>query len=256
MNADALPIAGVTFKWYVNKGAGFVPVTPDANFSGETTKTLTITNAQASFNNWLFRAGARGVCGVETFTNFGRLTVKISLAISLQPVAKTICENGDATFISNGSGYTGLQWQKSTDGGATWANITDDAAHSGSATNQLSIVSGPITLNSNQYRLGLIGECTTVYSNAVLLTVNASPVVDFSAVDPISACGGVPVVINGNPSGGSGVWSQHRWTGDVGPLNNYTIQSPEFKSNIGGAIRFRGATGDAGHRSAGHPSRL
>ena len=235
MEADALPPVGLTWIWYVNKGAGFIPVTPDVNFSGETTKTLTITDVQASFNNWLFRAGARGVCGVETFTNFGRLTVKISPAVTIQPLAKIICENGNTNFISNGTGYIGLQWQKSTDGGATWADFTDDAAHSGTATNQLSIVSGPVTLNGNQYRLGLVGECTTVYSNAVLLTVNASPVVDFSAVDPISACGGVPVVINGNPTGGSGVWTQHRWTGDVGPLNSYTIQSPTFSSNISGS---------------------
>ena len=50
MEADATG-TGLTWQWYVNKGAGFVPVTTDANFSGETTKTLTITNAQASFNN-------------------------------------------------------------------------------------------------------------------------------------------------------------------------------------------------------------
>ena len=189
-------------------------------------------------NNWIFRAGIKGTCGVETFTNFGRLTVKISPAVTIQPIAKIICETGNTTFTSNGSGYIGLQWQRSTDGGATWADITDDASHLGSATNMLSIVSAPVTLNGNQYRLGLVGECTTVYSNPALLTVNASPVVDFSAVSPISACGGIPVVIDGNPSGGSGVWSQHRWTGDVGPLNSYTVQAPTFNSSIAGTYNL------------------
>ena len=64
--------------------------------------------------------------------------------------------------------------------------------------------------------------------------MNANPVVDFSAVDPIPACGGVPLVLNGNPSGGSGTYTQHNWTGDVGPLNNYYIQSPTFNSVIAG----------------------
>ena len=54
--------------------------------------------------------------------------------------------------------------------------------------------------------------------------------------DPLNACGGVPVVINGNPSGGSGVWTSHQWTGDIGPLNNYYIQSPTFSSMIAGTF--------------------
>jgi hypothetical protein len=59
MNADATGTS-VTWEWWVNKGSGFVLVTPDANFSGETTKTLTITGALAGFNNWIFRAKATG----------------------------------------------------------------------------------------------------------------------------------------------------------------------------------------------------
>ena len=43
------------WQWYVNKGSGFIVVTDDANFSGSKTKTLTITNALSSFNNWIFR---------------------------------------------------------------------------------------------------------------------------------------------------------------------------------------------------------
>jgi len=44
----------------------------------------------------------------------------------------------------------------------------------------------------------------------------------------------VPLVINGNPTGGSGIWATHLWTGDIGPLNNYFIQSPTFNSQIAG----------------------
>jgi PKD repeat protein len=67
-----------------------------------------------------------------------------------------------------------------------------------------------------------------------ILTVNPNPVVNFSAIDPIHACGSIPIVINGNPTGGSGTWSSHLWTGDIGPLNNYFIQSPTFSSQIAG----------------------
>jgi hypothetical protein len=235
INADATGTS-VTWEWWVNKGAGFVLVTPDANFSGETTKTLTITGALATFNTWIFRAKATGVCGVPAFTNFGRLSVINPPAVTLQPSATPICENGSTSFLGNGSNYIGLQWQVSTNGGGTFTNITDDAMYVGSVTNQLSIMNAPVTINTYQYRLGLIGACTTIYTNAVTLTVNPNPVVNFAA--DINACGGIPIVINGNPSGGTAPYTQHRWTGAVGPLSSYTNQSPTFNSLISGTYNL------------------
>ncbi|TAL71179.1 MAG: PKD domain-containing protein, partial [Bacteroidetes bacterium] len=134
-------------------------------------------------------------------------------------------------------GYTGLQWQVSTNGGGTWSDISvGDPQYLGVITNQLSMVNAPVTLNGNQYRLAIIGACTTVNTNAVTLTVNPNPVVSFAA--DITACGGVPVVMNGNPTGGTAPYAQHRWTGDVGPLSNYTIQSPTFNSQIAGTYNL------------------
>ena len=205
-------------------------MTPDVHFSGETTKTLTITNALSTYNNWIFRAKATGICGVPAFTNFGRLSVINPPSVVLQPNPKVVCENGSIAFLGNGSNYTGLQWQVFT--GGVWTNIPDDATYGGPATNQTTILNAPVTINGYQYRLGLIGACTITSTNAATLTVNANPIVNFSAISPLNACGGVPLVLNGNPSGGSGSYAQHRWTGDVGPLNFYNIQSPTFNSQI------------------------
>ncbi len=108
---------------------------------------------------------------------------------------------------------------------------------SGTTSQQMTLTTAPLALNGNQYRLSLKAKCTTVYSASATLTVYPNPVVDFSAVDPLHACGGVPLVINGNPSGGSGIWASHLWTGDVGPLNNYYIQSPSFSSQIAGTYQ-------------------
>ena len=125
-----------------------------------------------------------------------------------------------------------MQWQVFS--GGVWTNLTEDATYAGTGSQMLNIMNATATMNGNQYRLALTGSCTTIYSNPATLTVNANPVVDFSAVDPIPACGGVPLVLNGNPSGGSGIYTQHNWTGDVGPLNNYYSQSPTFNSVIAG----------------------
>jgi PKD repeat protein len=224
----------VTYNWQVNKGSGFASVVDDVNFSGQGTNTITITNAPGTFNNYIFRVIISGTCGVPVYSNFVVLRVFIPPVVTLNPVAKAICDGtGPVTFVANGSGQIdSLRWQVFS--GGVWSDIYDNAVYSGTTSQQLSLNNIPLAYNSNQYRLGLKARCTTVYSNAATLTVNANPVVDFSAIDPVNACGGVPVVINGNPSGGSGTWSQHLWTGDVGPLNNYFIQSPAFKSQIPG----------------------
>jgi PKD repeat protein len=235
MEANAVG-TNVTWQWYVNKGSGFVLSVDDANFSGSTTRTLTITNAQVAFNNWVFRAIATGTCGAPVNTNFAVLRVINPPVVTLQPAPKTICENGSISFLGNGTGYNSLQWQLFS--GGVWTNLTDNATYIGTNTQQLAILNAPVSMNGNQYRLALISICTATYSNAATLTVNANPVVDFSAVDPIAACGGVPIVINGNPTGGSGVYTQHRWTGDVGPLNNYFVQSPTFNSLITGTYNL------------------
>jgi PKD repeat protein len=225
---------GVTFQWQVNKGAGFINVVDDANFSGSALNTLTITNAQAAFNNYIFRVILTGTCGIPVYSNFAVLRVNIPPVITLNPVNKSACDGtGPIVFTANGSGIIdSLRWQVFS--GGVWSDIIDNAVYSGAASQQLTLVTVPIALNGNQYRLALKAKCITVYTTGATLTVNPNPVVDFSAMDPIHACGNVPLIINGNPTGGSGIWSTHLWTGDVGPLSNYYIQSPTFNSQIAG----------------------
>ena len=212
MSADGTGTS-VTWQWEVNRndGNGFVTLSEDANFSGVTGKTLSITDAQSSFTNWGFRAKATGTCGAPAYTNFGRLTVTNPPTVVTQPAAKEICENGTTSFLAIGSGYSGLQWQVSTDNGSSWSDIgLLDTQYLGAGSNQLTVLNAPVSLNNNQYRLGLIGSCTTIPTNGVVLKVNPNPIVDFSAADTLNACGGVPLVINGNPTGGTAPYAQHR----------------------------------------------
>jgi len=126
-----------------------------------------------------------------------------------------------------------LRWQVFS--GGVWTDVHDNATYSGSSSQQLTLANVPIALSGNLYRLALRAKCITINTSSATLTVNANPVVDFSAVDSIHACGAVPLVINGNPTGGSGTWASHLWTGDIGPLNNYFVQSPTFNSQIAGS---------------------
>ncbi|HRC88536.1 MAG TPA: PKD domain-containing protein, partial [Bacteroidales bacterium] len=228
----------IGFQWQVNKGAGFVNVTDDANFSGSTAATLNITNAPGSFNNYIFRVKISGTCGVPIYSNFVALRVNIPPSVSLNPVNRSICASGGPVyFTGNGSGMIdSLRWQVFS--GGSWIDIHDDAVYSGTTTQQLALVNVPESYNGNRYRLALKAACANSYTNEAVLTVWSNPVVDFSSVSPLNACGGVPLVLNGNPTGGSGIYTQHIWTGDVGPLSNYFIQNPTFKSQIAGTYNL------------------
>ncbi|MGA2405706.1 MAG: PKD domain-containing protein [Bacteroidales bacterium] len=224
----------VTYQWQVNKGAGFINVIDDANFSGSNLNSLTVTNAQAAFNNFIFRVVLSGTCGIPVYSDFAVLRVNLPPTVSLNPANKATCDGtGPVVFSANGSGVIdSLRWQVFS--GGVWSDVHDNTIYSGSSSQQLTLSNVPIALNGNQYRLALKAKCVTVNTGSATLTVNPNPVVNFSAVDPIHACGNVPLVINGNPTGGSGTWLSHLWTGDIGPLNNYFVQSPTFTTQIAG----------------------
>jgi PKD repeat protein len=221
------------YQWQVNKGSGFTDVFDDSNFSGANLETLTLTNVPVSFNNYIFRVIVDGSCGVPVYSNFVVLRVNKPPTVTLNPVSKSVCDGGGPVyFLANGSGMIdSLRWQVFS--GGAWTDIHDNMIYSGSTTQQMSMIGVPLSYNGNQYRLALKASCDTTYTNPATLTVNSLPVVNFTS-DTINACGGVGQVINPSPSGGSGTWTQHLWTGDVGPLNNYFIQAPTFKSLLAG----------------------
>ncbi len=220
----------ITYKWQVNKGLGFGDVANDAYFSGADSPVLKVTNAEGSFNNWVFRVMVSGICGAPVYSSFVTLKVDVAPVITLNPKDRALCDgSGMVSFSANGSGaIDSLRWQVFS--GGSWSDLHDNAIYSGSSSQQLTIIDAPLSYSGNQYRFALKARCTTVYSTAAALTVNPNPVVDFSAVDPIPACGGVAFEIDGNPSGGTLPYNKHLWTLDVGPLNKYNIQAPTFMS--------------------------
>ena len=108
-----LPEQHITYQWQVNKGTGFNNVVNDANFSGSTLNTLTITNTQAAFNNYIFRVLITGTCGIPVYSNFAVLRVNIPPVVTLNPVNKAACDGtGPVLFTANGSGMIdSLRWQ-------------------------------------------------------------------------------------------------------------------------------------------------
>ena len=226
----------LVYEWQVKIGAAnFVPVINDGNITGANSATLSIASVPGSYNNYIFRVRVSGTCGAPIFSNFAFLRVQLPPVPTINPSNRTVCaEGGPVYFVANGTGVIdSIRWQVSVDG-VSWNDIYDNEIYSGTTSQQLALVGIPLAYNGYRYRLALKAFCLTSYTQPATLTVNSLPVVDFSAIDPVDVCGGVPLMLNGNPSGGSGVYTQHRWMGDIGPLSSFTSQTPTFYTTLEG----------------------
>nr|HPR13648.1 PKD domain-containing protein [Bacteroidales bacterium] len=225
----------LSYEWqFKAPSAPFATVVDDGiNFIGQGTDTLRILNAPGSFNNYIFRLILDGTCGSSIYSNYVTLRVNVPPTVSKHPVPAAVCNgSGPVYFVSYGAGMIdSLRWQVTRDGGFTWHDIYDNEIYSGTTSQQLALIDVPDTLNNYQYRLAFQAFCATTYSNGALLTVHPLPEVTF-AEDPIPACGGVGFELTPIISSGTAPWATHTWTGDVGPLNNYFIQNPTFRTLI------------------------
>ncbi|MFN4121879.1 MAG: beta strand repeat-containing protein [Flavobacteriales bacterium] len=107
--------------------------------------------------------------------------------VTVQPVDQLdICPNAPATFTATVIGLNPInfQWQESTDGGATWSNLSNAGIYSGVNTNTLNISAVSSGMNNNQYRLQANNACGNGQTNAVLLTL--VPGIQITGYSPIT----------------------------------------------------------------------
>ncbi len=229
----------LAYQWQVNSGSGFVNVTDNAPYSGTTTPTLTINNLNLSMNGYLIRVVVSGTCLPPVTSSFAPLRVYTEPSIISEPADAEVCDQAGAIFFSQvfntGAGETTI-WQVNQ--GTGWNNLGDGALYQGTQTPQLVIMSATTAMNGWHYRLEITGPCNKYYTREALLTVNSWPVAQIAPVDTLLVCGGVPTQLHGNPAGGSGTYSAHRWFGDVGPLSQYNIENPMFNTSMAGYYRL------------------
>jgi hypothetical protein len=214
--------AGLTYQWRRN-GVNLVDGAQInlSTISGATTNSLTITNLGAA-NAGNYDVVVSGTCPPPAISNTVVLNVGSAPTITTQPSNQTICANGGiasqatAVFTVVTTGVpppTIFQWQVSTNGGATWANLANTAStaspfYNNVFTAALTIGNAPTSMSGYQYRLvitNICGQVTT--SNPATLTVNPIPVVVATDLFNQRVCISdtlIPLV--GTPVGGA-------WTG-------------------------------------------
>ena len=185
--------SNLTYRWEVNSGSGFTPITSGSNYQNFNTNTLTIIGVTNSLNNLVYRGVATGACGAAATTNNVTLTVNRNPAVTVQASNQTAClPSGTATFAVTAAGHLPTyQWQFSTDGG-TYTNVTDGFAggitYTGATTNSL-LISPTVSANQYRYRVRVSGACgSPVNSDAKILTVYSLPNITSQPIANTSVC--------------------------------------------------------------------
>ena len=105
------------------------------------------------------------------------------ISVDTEPIDSEVCETLEILVSMVSNTAEDFQWETSTDG-IDWNIINDDAFYNGTSTNELTITNTPLTFNGNLYRVKLnrTGNSCDFYSEDILLTVFAQPVVNSSVV--------------------------------------------------------------------------
>lgn len=170
----------ITYQWQVSTNGG----TTWNNISGATSATLSINNADPTFNGLTYRAVVTSCAGALNSGN-ATLTVNSPVTITTQPANVTECTGNDAVFSIALSGTSpAVQWQVSTDGGTTWNDIP------GATATSVTISNLSASDNGNRYRAILSNVCTpSLTSGAATLTISATAAISTQPVNT-TVCAG------------------------------------------------------------------
>ncbi len=143
------------------------------SFSGSLTRVLTLKQPPLDMDGRWFRALAHN--GVSSLVSDAvMLTVTGTPVVGTSPTNQSVVVGAQATFqvtAGGGSPAPTYQWERSTDGGVTFAACVDDAQHVGSTTNTLRVTPASTALQGARYRAVLTNVHGTATSSAATLTV-------------------------------------------------------------------------------------
>ncbi len=191
--------SNLAYQWQVSTDGG----NTWSNISGANSNTLTLTGVTTASNNNRYRVLLSNTCPSNATSEAAILTVSDPAGIAAQPADLNVCAGSNGSFSVTASGAaTGYQWQVSTDGGATWSNI------SGATTSTLSLSAISNSSNNYKYRV-IISSCDPngITSNAVTLTVNSPAVIGTQPLNQ-TGCTGSSVTFS---SGATGTGISYQW---------------------------------------------
>ena len=200
---------GPTFLWRKNG----TPLSDGGNISGATSATLTINPVGAGdvASSPGYDAIGTNSFGVTATSNPATLSLLMAPTVSSNPGDTTVCEKATASFTAAGNGdpTPTVQWQASTDGGATFNNI-------GGATSTTLSFTANATQNGNKFRAVFTNTCNSAITSPATLTVNTAPAVSTQPTDQ-EACAGTSASFS---VAATGTGLNFQWRKNGTPLSN------------------------------------
>lgn len=160
----------LSYQWQVSTDAGI----SFAEMASETSAVLMLTSVTLSSNGNRYRVVVSNGGGSVTSAQ-ALLTVNQATATPLfttHPADQAVTEPSTATFYVEASGTPSptIQWQQSSDAGASWGDIT------GATSSSYTTAATTVADSGTQYRAVATNAIGTVNSNAATLTVNPIPI--------------------------------------------------------------------------------
>lgn len=207
----------LTYQWQLStdNGTTWNNITNGGVYTGATSATLNITAATVAMNTYRYRCVVSGTCAPAVNSTASLLTVYTPVSVTTAPANATICATGTTSFTTVAAGTSPtLQWQESTNGGTTWANINNGGVYGGATTATLTLTGVTPAMNGYLYRTTVTGSapCGAISSSSASLTVSAQPTVTLSVSPYTKLLPGLTTTITASvnpPTGFTTVWTRN-----------------------------------------------
>jgi Immunoglobulin I-set domain len=165
-SASGVPTPTVQWELSINGGATWSVV------GGATSDTLTVASANTSESGHEYRAVFTNSAG-KAQTTAATLTVTVIPEVTKDPSSVEILEGEEATFEASASGVPtpSVQWELSTNGGATWNPL------GGATSDSLTVASAKTSESGDEYRALFTNSAGKAETTAATLTVNVVPMI-------------------------------------------------------------------------------
>ncbi|MCK9206590.1 MAG: hypothetical protein M0P66_05700, partial [Salinivirgaceae bacterium] len=211
--------ANGTILWTVQTGTGTITPGTQTTFSPTYTPGVGETGAV----ELLMTVTGAGPCAASTATDVFDLTVN-PLPVPTITGSNSVCLNSTQTYTTE-PGMSAYSWTVSA--GGTFVGVA-----TGSSVQVNWTVAGPQSISVN-YING--NNCTATAPTSLVVTVNPNPTANITP-DPAETCAGTALAMNGNPAGGSGIYT-HLWSGP-GSLIPTNTQNTSFSSATSGTFNL------------------
>ena len=209
-----------SYQWQVNEGSGFANITDNATYTGATTASLHIDQANAAMNGWLYQCLVKSNCSpTGKLSATATLIVNGATSITSDPVAQSVCEGTAAEFsvVANGISLT-YQWQ--VDQGSGFADLANGSTYSNVKSSTLNIPSPVLAMNGWHYQVVVSSGCSSdLISSSAALTVKQATAITTHPADATAwNNGGLSFVCSATGSNLSYQW-QAKGTSDLNYLD-------------------------------------